>query len=1143
MLNDQSGGGFFKSTKTAGTQTTFPPHNLQRPLSQEQIGGEAPLQESSISTQLPSLGPSTLQTSLFQGQIGREASPQEPSMSTQGPPLGPVRQDVENVSDSRNLNLETQLTEKIKQRKDYIQTFVRRKGRVTHFNFDVSHMEHGPIPDTFEKQLREIYSNSTGAFKINASLGMILQNKETKELRYYAPGPNLLSHERPVLIHNSQTYQAFLKEMKERDMLEWATRSRPTTKFVVIRITNILYEVTRTKKLIGCGNRTLEDMAPFINNTSYVTFLTDSSNRHNVPYQDNLCLFRCLALHYGANHKQSNFEVNVLQLYRQFIEYVERLDQNYVQPEPFPGISLMTLPIIEECFKVSVFVYDVSDTSNITNSYNSMVGFPDNIHLGLYKNHFMLMCNTEAILGKYVCPACEKIFKTRKSLLQHRSRCPGTLKSTKLTFKGQAYRPSDNIFEKLEKEFGIVVPSSDRFHPYVITYDFESLLGKQDKRDNTDKLSYDNIHIPISVAIGSNVEGYKDYKFLVNKDPAKLIREFVLYLVEVSRAAGALLRIRYNYVIKALEDLLIEAESFEGKYSPKMLQRMIERFTNWLYASPVLGFNSSNYDLKLCRKYLFQALEHIGERVSYVIKKGGSYTCINTTHLKFLDIVNYLAPGFSYDSFLRAYKASVKKLHFPYAWLDSVDKLDYDCLPSHELKGCNISEEEYAECQQIWCENNFKTFVEYLELYNSVDVTGFVEALETMLLFYNSKGLDPFKESVTLPGIVERYLYKTLPPHTYFRSVESEDVYNLFRNNIFGGPSIVFHRHHAANKTKIRYRRFGNEAKDCKKIIGFDANSLYLWALAQEIPTGPYVVRESKNYFQPQFLYNDGIATCYLEYVSEQRQVFIQHALNGSEKTIKHYKLDGYIPATDTCIEFLGCYYHGCPRCTVHSVPHPTQRGKSFGDLYHETLTRNSNVRKLVRHMEIIWECEALADNDFRDFISNHRYNERQYRTLTEKDIIDRVLEGSLFGCVECDVEVPSSLSEGFQEFPPIFKTCDIPFRCYGEHMTAYAEQQGISESSSTTSLISSLFGKQILFTTPLLRWYLNHGLCVSNITKVIHFHPQECFDPFKEEVSQARLEGARDPSKEILAQTFKLWGNSAYGRTVMRKENHTDVH
>jgi hypothetical protein len=52
-------------------------------------------------------------------------------------------------------------------------------------------------------------------------------------------------------------------------------------------------------------------------------------------------------------------------------------------------------------------------------------------------------------------------------------------------------------------------------------------------------------------------------------------------------------------------------------------------------------------------------------------------------------------------------------------------------------------------------------------------------------------------------------------------------------------PSIIFNGYHEltseANKTYIRGLN-----KLCKKIIEYDAKSLYLWAIAQEMPTGKH---------------------------------------------------------------------------------------------------------------------------------------------------------------------------------------------------------------------------------------------------------------------------------------------------------------
>ncbi|KAE9049882.1 hypothetical protein PR001_g2907 [Phytophthora rubi] len=61
---------------------------------------------------------------------------------------------------------------------------------------------------------------------------------------------------------------------------------------------------------------------------------------------------------------------------------------------------------------------------------------------------------------------------------------------------------------------------------------------------------------------------------------------------------------------------------------------------------------------------------------------------------------------------------------------------------------------------------------------------------------------------------------------------EEKDIYGKMKANIAGGPSIIFNRYAKRNETKIR------GGKLCKKVIGYDANALYLWALGNDMPCG-----------------------------------------------------------------------------------------------------------------------------------------------------------------------------------------------------------------------------------------------------------------------------------------------------------------
>ena len=93
-----------------------------------------------------------------------------------------------------------------------------------------------------------------------------------------------------------------------------------------------------------------------------------------------------------------------------------------------------------------------------------------------------------------------------------------------------------------------------------------------------------------------------------------------------------------------------------------------------------------------------------------------------------------------------------------------------------------------------------------------------------------------------------------------------------------------------------------------------------------------------------------------------------------------------------------------------------------------------------------------------------------------------------------------------------------------------------------TKYLIGSMFGTKILLITPLLRWYIEHGLLVTKIYQFIEFCPKRAFSPFEESVTNDRRAGDGDPAYKAIADTSKLIGNSFYGYTIMNKGKHLSV-
>ena len=120
--------------------------------------------------------------------------------------------------------------------------------------------------------------------------------------------------------------------------------------------------------------------------------------------------------------------------------------------------------------------------------------------------------------------------------------------------------------------------------------------------------------------------------------------------------------------------------------------------------------------------------------------------------------------------------------------------------------------------------------------------------------------------------------------------------------------------------------------------------------------------------------------------------------------------------------------------------------------------------------------------------------------------------------------QVPQDLKPYFQEMPPIFKNTVITSDHIGDFMRSYLDSVG-QTFQDTRYLIGSMWGKNILLITPLLKWYIDHGLVVTKIHQVIEFKPKRCFVGFVDQISDDRRAGDRNPDLKVVGETSKLLG------------------
>ena len=165
-------------------------------------------------------------------------------------------------------------------------------------------------------------------------------------------------------------------------------------------------------------------------------------------------------------------------------------------------------------------------------------------------------------------------------------------------------------------------------------------------------------------------------------------------------------------------------------------------------------------------------IEHLLNKIDFVIKKTNTYLCIKTSTLRFLDIKQFLAPGFSYRKFLIAYGSELEKFHFPYEFVDRLEKLESG-LPDHQafyssLTKSNIFTEEYSLVQKTWSEKGWKSLCEMLVYYNLLDCVPFIQAVVNLLVPYKQQNLDIFKRSFSVSGIAKLRMMQKIEKNSFF---------------------------------------------------------------------------------------------------------------------------------------------------------------------------------------------------------------------------------------------------------------------------------------------------------------------------------------------------------------------------------------
>ena len=662
-------------------------------------------------------------------------------------------------------------------------------------------------------------------------------------------------------------------------------------------------------------------------------------------------------------------------------------------------------------------------------------------------------------------------------------------------------------------------------------------------------------------------------------------------------------------------------EKEDKKYWLCMAKKCIKNLERFITRLPLIGFNSGSYDLNLLLPYFPSHLGFTLDRRRKTKKKGGDqtnvpakddfgviksakgYMSIRTDKFLFLDLKNYLGPGTSLASFLKDTlgEAEEGKGVFPYEFVTDPSLLwtttslpppDHDGWKSSVKGGENLLGtdplEKWRELERIWERENCRNLGDFLRWYNNLDVVPAVKAVqEGVLDYYRAQGVDLFKQTCSSPGATLRMAMQKVPGDCVLPLVERThaDFHDLLKRNVVGGPSLVFNKwqdNSEGVEDGYSPTNFPEGRKlPCKKILGYDANSLYPWAMQQELPVNCFYRRREEEGFRARKMHSGHGSLTQREYMAWVRESEGIRDME-EEKVIvcgeSVFVVDGFSPSRRRVYEFDGCLYHGC-ECILERVN--AEQSAQFKEAHSNTRQR---LDKLVEHgfnvsvmKECVWRQKLATDANLREFLASSNMRpplvcERGTGPLTlEKDeggeaqaeALAYIQAENFFGFVRCDLKM-DEITPWNKVLAPFFINADVQWEDISPYQKAvYSAIYGDESAFKSKRVLldcMEVTGGGFLFFSPLLKWYLSHGVKVLHIYDIYDTCKGHVFRDYVDYLVDKRVGGDRAKEnlrhlestdfdekqklgkEKVTGDRAKVDMNSLYGKMLEDKDKQKQI-
>ena len=244
--------------------------------------------------------------------------------------------------------------------------------------------------------LNDVMTGEGGkSFRINLGFGCMLYHTVNEVFRYYYVSTNHFLFNRAFTISTHTDMTTLFNKISSLDIANRYYMQRPSSGWVLAGVPNIEIRIYRFHNIpIGAGTV----LPPHIKRSKSIIGLTHSQGKRTRPYEDNFCLFRCLALCFDA--VRDGLE-NIALSYKDKLE--ETTGKTYDD-----GVGLDDLEEVEDLFEVSIHVYSLQEDKSAEVVRISEKSYEKVMHLNLYDSHFSYITKFKSYAKKYQCPNCSR---------------------------------------------------------------------------------------------------------------------------------------------------------------------------------------------------------------------------------------------------------------------------------------------------------------------------------------------------------------------------------------------------------------------------------------------------------------------------------------------------------------------------------------------------------------------------------------------------------------------------------------------------------------------------------------------------------------------------------------------------------------